>query len=62
MRLQGVKSGDVVRLDGEPSLWLVDERIDAHRWRVRLSARPLVNRIVTSIEVVALWRKAKGSK
>lgn len=62
-RPAAVKPGDVVRVKGDISLWLVrDTIIDAEgRWRFALLLpRSGSSRMVKSRDVETHWRKGKG--
>ena len=57
MKLTGIKEGDVVRLDGDPSLWLV--RGKEGRTLSLTIPRSSATRRAKGAEVVEAWRKVR---
>lgn len=58
MNLRGIGAGDLVRLTGDPSLWLVDGKQN-NRLLIVLPRGSRVRRSATGYEVEAAWRRVK---
>ena len=59
MKLAGIREGDVVRLEGDPSLWLVTHK--EGRSLTLTVPRSSATRRAKGQEVVETWRKRRSN-